>query len=85
VQYKGTDTGDFRSLEGSKKGIFQQAHTEALSLIFPVDREACQHHYRNRIGHVAPYAARSFRVRYGARGQRVVAGYAAAVGDDKRA
>ena len=67
-------------------GILQQGRSQMQSLHAAVDREAGEHHDRNRIRHVASYAACCQLVRYGAGCHGVVAAdVTVLIGDDKGA
>ena len=67
-------------------GVLQQGRSQMQSLHPAVDREPGEHHDRNRIWHVAPYAACRQLVRYGAGRHGVVAADATVlIGDDKGA
>jgi len=52
------DAGDFRRLCSPQDGIAQEARTYAFAVERSIKCKAAHDHHRDRVGHIALYAAR---------------------------
>ena len=71
----GTDAGYFGSLQRTQHGIAQEGRPDLSPLKIFVDGQPSNNHNRHGVGHVAPHAARRFRMGHGANRQGIVANY----------
>ena len=84
VDEQGSDAGNLRRLKCSKYGIPQQIKAKPLALPFLIHCQSPQHHYRNRLRHVAAHVARGLGRGHRPSGQGVIADHPSFVGDDIR-